>query len=150
MTLHCTMTELRGLVRTQLGESKRRTMTQDDIDDFARLTGDKQWIHIDQARAADSPFGSTIIHGYLTLALLGQFWGDVLKVTDSTSVLNYGLDRVRFLSPVPVLSRLYMTGTIVDVRDIRGALRLYAEIEIRVEGQVRPAVAATSILQFSC
>src|SRR5947199_380750 len=104
---------------THLGYSDWLEITQDRIDGFADATGDHQWIHVDPERAKDGPFGTTIAHGYLTLALTNLLLPQLLQVPGATMGINYGTDRVRFPAPVPVGSRIRMSSELVDVTDIR-------------------------------
>jgi acyl dehydratase len=113
----------------ELGPSGWIEVPQERIDAFAEATDDRQWIHVDPARAADGPFGTTVAHGYLTLSLLVPIGYELMPVEDARLVVNYGLDRVRFPAPVPAGSR------------VRGLLRIGEST--RVEGGVQVAVAAT-------
>src|SRR5262245_40472249 len=102
-----TLAELRGLVGQEIAVSDWRSVTQAMIDDFANVTGDRQWIHIDPDRArAESPYGTTIAHGFLTLSLLSWLLGESIAIRDVKRLINYGLNRVRFPSPVPAGARL--------------------------------------------
>ena len=100
------MSDLPAHAGEVLGHSPWRTITQDDVDTFARLTGDEQWIHIDPERAQAGPFGGTIVYGYLTLSLTTLFLDQVVTVDGAGLVLNYGSNRVRYPSPVPVGSQV--------------------------------------------
>ncbi|OLT31661.1 dehydratase [Actinomadura sp. CNU-125] len=112
--------ELLGLVGTELGASEPRVVTQDDVDRFADVTGDHQWIHVDVERAEAGPFGGTIVHGFLTLALVPRLLEDVLTIESFSMGINYGLDRVRFVKPLP-------PGTeIQGVAELTSAVRLPA------------------------
>ncbi|MGO4205207.1 MaoC family dehydratase [Rhodococcus sp. TAF43] len=106
MAVFTSLDELRSAVGTDLGASDWVTVSQNRIDTFADCTEDRQWIHIDPVRAADGPFGGPIAHGYLTLSLLSRFFDDLIRVENVTAAVNYGLDRVRFPSPVPGGSRV--------------------------------------------
>lgn len=150
--MRLTIGEMSSLVGAELASEVPVTVAQADIDAFAAASGDGQWIHVDPDRAAEGPFGGTIVHGYLMLSLLGGFWTRMLDVTDATEGLNYGLDRVRFLRPVPVDSEVSMHARIREVRALReprvGA-RVYADVELRLRDEERPAVVAATILQYS-
>lgn len=100
--------ELPAHVGELIGRSAWRTITQTEMDAFADITGDKQWIHVDPVRAAESPFGSTIVHGYFTLALAPAFLADVLEISGFAHGVNYGLNKVRFPSVCSVGSRVRM------------------------------------------
>lgn len=143
-----TFDELPGLVGRDLGESSSIEITQERIDEFARAANDDQWIHTDPERAKDGPFGTTIAHGFLTLSLVIPFWSELFDVDGVTTKINYGLDRVRFTSPVPVGSRVSMRSTITAVEEIKGSMQITTTNEIRVEGQERPAVIAEFIARF--
>ena len=122
MTTTTTMAELPGLVGTELGSSEWFEVTQEAVNHFAEATGDHQWIHVDVERAkAESPFGGPIAHGYLTLSLLAPMSAEVLVVTDTVMGVNYGLNKVRFPSPVPVGSKVRLTATLADARRRRPA-----------------------------
>jgi acyl dehydratase len=110
------------------------------IDTFADATDDHQWIHVDPERAKDGPFGATIAHGFLTLSLFIPLWSAMFDVEGVTSKLNYGLDRVRFTSPVKVGSRVRLTATITAVEEVKGGVQLTTSGVIEIEGQERPAV----------
>lgn len=136
--------EVKGLVGTTLGPSEWRVVTQDRIDTFADATDDHQWIHTDPQRAKDGPFGAPIAHGFLTLSLLIPMWSELFGVEGATTKVNYGLDKVRFTSPVPVGSRIRMSITITDVQEVKGnGLHIVVDATIEIEGQERPALVAT-------
>ena len=135
--------EVPGLVGRNLGYSEYRVVTQDQVDTFADATDDHQWIHVDPERAKDGPFGAPIAHGFLTLSLLIPMWTELFDVTGAGTKVNYGLDKVRFTSPVKVGSRIRMTVTIADVQEVKGnGLHVVADATIEIEGEERPAVVA--------
>ncbi|WP_218221802.1 MaoC family dehydratase [Nesterenkonia sp. Act20] len=141
--------DARSMAGTDLGQTAWREITQDMINTFADATDDQQWIHVDPERAKDGPFGAPIAHGFLTLSLIIPFWGELFDVTDVSTKLNYGLDKVRFTAPVPVGSRVRMHGTIRDVEEVKGGgLHLVVDATFEVEGQERPAVVATFLARF--
>jgi acyl dehydratase len=135
-----TLDELPGLVGVELEPSGWLEVTQKMIDTFADATDDHQWIHVDPERAKDGPFGATIAHGFLTLSLFIPLWSAMFDVEGVTSKLNYGLDRVRFTSPVKVGSRVRLTATITAVEEVKGGVQLTTSGVIEIEGQERPAV----------
>jgi acyl dehydratase len=142
-----TLEELRGLGETPLGESDWLVIDQERVNGFADVTEDHQWIHVDQERAAKGPFGTTIAHGYLTLSLVPRLLEGLLVVTDQVRGTNYGIDRARFTSPVPVGSRVRMSGRIVEVRPRPdGGVQYKVGVELQVEGQERPALVAEILL----
>jgi acyl dehydratase len=138
---------LPALVGTSLGHSPWTVMTQERIDAFAELTGDHNFIHVDPARASETPYGATIAHGFLTLSLLAPIT-QRLNVTDVTLRINYGLDRVRFPAPLKVGGRFRGTATVAEVTQIEGGAHVKVEASIEVEGQDKPAVAAECLLRF--
>jgi acyl dehydratase len=140
--------ELPGLVGHDLGVTDYVEITQKQIDTFADATNDHQWIHTDPERAKDGPFGTTIAHGFLTLSLVIPFWGELFDVEGVSSKVNYGLDRVRFTSPVPVGSRVRMHSVIEAVEEVKGGVQLTTSNTIEIEGQERPAVVAVFIARF--
>ena len=136
--------EVKNLVGKSLGHSAWREITQEQVNTFADATDDHQWIHVDPERAAEGPFGAPIAHGFLTLSLLIPMWSELFDVTGVKTKVNYGLDKVRFTSPVKVGSRIRMTVTITDVQEVKGnGLHLVADGTIEIEGEERPAVVAT-------
>lgn len=141
--------EVKGLAGTNLGHSAWRTITQEQVNTFADATDDQQWIHVDPERAAEGPFGAPIAHGFLTLALLIPMWTELLEVTGVKTKVNYGLDKVRFTSPVKVGSRVRMTVTVTDVQELKGnGVHLVVDAVIEIEGEERPAVVATFLNRF--
>ena len=149
MTTTTTMAEVSGLVGQELGTSEWFEVTQDRVDTFADATGDHQWIHVDVERAkAESPFGGPIAHGYLTLSLLVPLFAQVLAVTDTAMGVNYGLNKVRFPSPVPVGSRVRLTATLKDVTPFTGGLQLTFSAVIEREGSEKPACIAEPVYRY--
>ena len=140
--------DLPGLVGEQIVTSSWRTVSQADIDAFGELTGDRQWIHADPDAAADGPFGTTIAHGYLTLALIGGFWAIAFDVVDAPTKINYGMDRVRFVTPVAVGARVRLRSRLTEVVRRRSGLRLYVDQTIELEHGDRPALVARCIYDF--
>ena len=141
--------EVKNLVGKSLGHSAWREITQEQVNTFADATDDHQWIHVDPERAKEGPFGAPIAHGFLTLSLLIPMWSELFDVTGVKTKVNYGLDKVRFTSPVKVGSRIRMTVTITDVQEVKGnGLHLVADGTIEIEGEERPAVVATFLNRF--
>jgi acyl dehydratase len=142
-----TFEELRELGEVPLGESGWLVVDQDRVNGFADVTEDHQWIHVDPARATAGPFGTTIAHGYLTLSLVPRLLEEVIVVTDQVRGTNYGIDRARFTSPVPVGSRVRLAGRLLEVRPRPdGGLQYKLAVELEVEGQDRPALVAEIVL----
>ncbi len=142
-----TIDELTGLTGATLGPSRRIQVTQEMIDVFADTTEDRQWIHVDPDRAALGPYGTTIAHGYLTLALLAPFVDDLLNIDFATGLVNYGLDRVRFPSAVPAGSTLYATARIDAVDAIANGHQVTTTIVVHREGFEKPACVARNLIR---
>jgi acyl dehydratase len=134
--------ELKAAVGEQLGTSDWVTVEQKQIDTFAEATGDHQWIHVDAEKAKEGPFGGTIAHGYLTLSLLPVFSAQVYKVENVKMGINYGLNKVRFTSPVPVNSRLRGSFELLEVSEVKDALQVVNKVTVEIEGSERPACVA--------
>ncbi|HYM56867.1 MAG TPA: MaoC family dehydratase [Solirubrobacteraceae bacterium] len=137
--------ELRNAEGETLGTSDWHEVTQSDIDAFADVTGDHQWIHVDPERAKDTPFGGTIAHGYYTLALAARFSEQIFKLEGFAFGLNYGLDRVRFPAPLPVGSKVRMVAKVAAVEDIPGGAQLRLELTFEREGGDKPVCVAESL-----
>jgi len=137
--------ELKSLVGSQLGVSDWLTVDQNRIDQFAVVTGDDQWIHVDSKRAAAGMFGSTVAHGFLTLSLLPFFIRSSHKINGARMSVNYGLNRVRFPAPVPVNSRLRAHFKLLSFEPIEGGVQLITEVTIEREGHLKPVCVAESV-----
>lgn len=132
--------ELKG---KSLGKSQWLRITQDEVNEFARLAGDTQWIHVDPERAATGPFGACVAHGQFTLSLAGGRFFHELDCTTAKSCINYGLDRVRFPAPVRVGRQVRAEALIQDAERLgESGVQLYVRISVEVEGKERPACAA--------
>ncbi|GAA1079879.1 MaoC family dehydratase [Tsukamurella spumae] len=140
--------ELLGMVGQTLGTTEWVSIDQDRIDLFADATDDHQWIHVDPERAAKGPFGGTIAHGYLTLSLAPVLLQEALVVEEYSAALNYGLDKVRFPSPVPVGSRLRATVGLVSAQDKKGAIEAVFRLTYEVDGAERPACIADTVVLY--
>ncbi|WP_448612807.1 MaoC family dehydratase [Modestobacter sp. URMC 112] len=148
MTTTTTIAELPSLKGEELGTSDWIEVTQERVNTFADATDDHQWIHVDVDRAkAESPFGGPIGHGYLTLSLLIPMWSQVLTVSDATMAVNYGLNKVRFPSPVPVGSKIRLTASLKDVEEVSGGLQLTATAVIEAEGATKPVCIAEPVFR---
>ena len=143
-----TLDDLRPLVGTSLGSSEWVEIEQTRIDTFADATDDRQWIHVDPHRAKDGPFGTTIAHGYLTLALLIPMWTQILDVKKVSTKVNYGLGKVRFPAPVPVGSKLRATATLAALDDIKGGVQITIDAVIERDGSDKPVCIAQPIFRF--
>ena len=125
----------------EIGTSEWLTVDQDRINQFADATLDHQWIHVDVERAkAESPYESTIVHGYLTLSLLPYFWNQIIKVNNLKMLVNYGMDKMRFGQAVPVGSRLRMVTKLHEIANLRGICKASIAFKIEIEGQRKPAL----------
>ncbi len=147
MTVELTLVELAGSAERDLGSSDWHRVEQDQIDGFANATGDHQWIHVDPARAADGPFGRTVAHGYLTLALLPFLLSQVLRVTDMRTRINYGTDKVRFTAPVPSGSEVRVKARLLSSQPRGDGLVYKLAVEIEVKGEPKPALVG-EVLYF--
>lgn len=139
---------LRASAGRDLGVSDWLEITQERVDRFAEATGDHQWIHVDPVRAATGPFGGTIAHGYLTLALTNLFLPQLIEVRGVKMGVNYGTNRVRFPAPVRVGKRVRARARVVAAEDVKGGVQLSIEITIEVEGLDRPACVVESLSRF--
>lgn len=137
--------ELRAAVGEHLGYSSWHEVTQERIDQFAEATGDHQWIHVDPERAKDGPFGSTIAHGYLTLSMVPMLVWEVYRVDGVKMGVNYGTDKVRFPTPVPVGSKVRAGVELTAVDDIPLGVQVTAKVTVEIEGVQKPAMVAQTI-----
>jgi len=133
---------------TDLGRSRSFLVDQSRIDAFADLTEDHQWIHVDRVLAAKSQFGSTIAHGYLTLALVAPVISELLVVQDCAFAVNYGLDKVRFPAPLPSGSMVTGDARIVDATGQPGSVQVVVRVEMRSDAAPRPVCVANSVIRF--
>jgi len=138
---------LSALLGAKLGPTGWTEMTQAQVDQFADLTDDHNFIHVDPERARQSPFGGTIAHGFLTLALIAPVT-QLIEVTDAKASINYGMDKVRFPAPLPVGKRWRAVAEVLEVTEVRGGMQLKVVASVEVEGADRPAVAAEVLLRY--
>jgi acyl dehydratase len=140
------LAELTALVGQEVAVSDWITVTQEQVNLFAEATGDHQWIHVDVERAKAGPFGGPIAHGFLTLSLLPRFFESALEVRNTGMGVNYGLNKVRFTSPVPVGSRLRGRMTLLACEPIAGnGVQLTWQVTVEREGSDKPACVAESL-----
>ena len=132
-------------VGQDLGVTDYITIDQKRIDTFADATGDHQWIHVDPVKAKDGPFGATVAHGYLTLSLLAGFFDRALKVKNVRMGINYGLNKVRFMGPVPSGSRLRVRIALLGSEPIERGLQMAWKCTIEREGEAKPVCVAESL-----
>ncbi|MEU9780134.1 MaoC family dehydratase [Streptomyces phaeochromogenes] len=140
--------ELKKLAGSDLGTSEWIEVTQERINTFADATGDHQWIHVDEEKAKEGPFGAPIAHGYLTLSLFIPLFTELLDVQGVTTKVNYGLNKVRFPSPVKVGSRIRLVGKLADVEDVPGGVQITVDGTIEIEGAPKPAAVLQSLSRF--
>ncbi len=131
-----------------LGPTDWLLIDQDRVNGFAEVTGDHQWIHVDPDKAKDGPFGGTIAHGYLTMSLANFFLPDLIEVRGFSHAVNVGADRLRFLSPVKVGSRIRAAGEIMTVEEIKGAVQSVVRVTIEIEGSEKPACVIDTISRY--
>jgi acyl dehydratase len=139
--------ELKQAEGEELGVSDWHRITQADIDAFADVTGDHQWIHVDPERAKDTPFGGTIAHGYFTLSLAPRFNEQILKMDGFAMAINYGLNKVRFPAPVPVDSQVRMRARLAELSEISGGAQMIMELTFEREGGDKPVCVAESVVR---
>jgi acyl dehydratase len=133
----------------ELGTSDYLKITQEQIDKFADATLDHQWIHTDQEKAQkESPFKNTIAHGYLTLSVLPYLWGQVVEVKNNKMMVNYGVDNLKFITPVLVDSELRLKASLKSLVNLRGTSKAVLDISIEIKGQKRPALQAEIIFLY--
>lgn len=142
--------ELKGLAGQEVGTSDWFEVTQSRIDDFAETTLDRQWIHVDPVRAKkESPFRTTIAHGFLTLSFMSYLISQTVKVSgDFKMGINYGLNRVRFPAPVPAASRIRARVVLQSLQEVSGGVQLIWSVTIEVEGASKPALVAEWIIRY--
>ncbi|MDG5802380.1 MaoC family dehydratase [Streptomyces ossamyceticus] len=140
--------ELKKLAGSDLGTSEWIEVTQERINTFADATGDHQWIHVDPEKAAEGPFGAPIAHGYLTLSLFIPLFTELLDVEGVSTKVNYGLNKVRFPSPVKVGSKIRLVGKLASVEDVPGGVQITVDGTIEIEGAPKPAAVLQSLSRF--
>jgi acyl dehydratase len=143
------LADLEAAIGQEIGPTEWFTVDQSRINGFADDTEDHQWIHVDPERAATGPFGTTVAHGFLTLSLVPYFSSQLRSVEGVRMGINYGLDRVRFPTPVPVGSRLRARSTLISLDKVgEGAVQLVNRVTIEVEGNAKPACVADTVSRF--
>jgi acyl dehydratase len=135
-------------VGTELGPTEWLTISQSRIDQFAEATEDRQWIHVDVDRAKTGPFGGTIAHGYLTLSLCAHFLSQLAEVHGISMGINYGIDKARFIAPVPAGSRVRATGALIDVTEVTGGVQAVVRITVEIEGGTKPAAVVDTVSRY--
>lgn len=148
MKIFQTLSDVAGCVGQEVATSDWITITQQQVNLFAEATGDHQWIHVDPEKAAAGPFGSTIAHGFLTLSLMPKFFETSFQILDSRMGVNYGLNKVRFMAPVPVGSRLRAHMKLLAAEPIDpSGLQMTWEVTVEREGLVKPVCVAEFLLR---
>jgi acyl dehydratase len=148
-TVFATPDALLDAVGRDLGTTGWVEITQDRVDQFADATGDHQWIHTDPARAAaESPYGGTIAHGYLTLAMTNLFLPDLIEVQAMSMGINYGADKVRFPAPVVVGSKVRGRGQLASAHEIEGGVQTTIVITVEIDGSPKPACVVESLSRW--
>jgi acyl dehydratase len=145
-----TITGLQGLREAEgetLGTSGWHEVNQKDIDAFADVTGDHQWIHVDPERAKDTPFGGTIAHGYYTLSLAPVLTNEIFSMDGFAFAVNYGLNKVRFPAPVPVGSKVRATAKVAKLDDVPGGAQMTLELTFEREGGEKPVCVAETLVR---
>jgi acyl dehydratase len=142
------VSDLPTLAGKDLGRSRWVEITQQQIDQFAELTGDKQWIHVDPDRARTGPFGATLAHGFFQLSLSTVLLYELLEVEGASQILNYGLNRVRFPSPTPVNSRIRMAMVCTDVAKVSGGYQVTFGLTFEREGGTKPTCVAELLFRY--
>src|SRR6266550_9374826 len=148
MTKTIEVKDLKAHAGEHLGQSDWHEITQDQVNMFADATRDHQWIHVDPERAKSGPFGGTIAHGYLTMSLAPALLAEVWRVDGMKMGLNYGINKLRFPSPVPVGSKLRVGATLADVEDVSGGAQGTLELTFEIEGKDKPACVAEVVYRY--
>ena len=141
--------ELKKMVGQEVGVSDWHAVTQQAINLFADATLDHQWIHIDVERAKrESPFGGPIAHGYYTLSLAPYLLANVFDVAEKKMGVNYGLNKLRFMAPVPIPSRVRVRAALAQIEEIKGGVQATLNLQFEVEGKNKPACVAEAIYRY--
>ena len=146
----CVMTiaDASTYARRRIGPTEWQQMTQERVNQFAEVTGDHNFIHVDPARAQKTPFGGTIAHGYLTLSLLGPISQQLLVVSDAATSINYGLNKLRFPAPLPVGADFRGVGELLEITPIDKGIQVAATFTVEVKGASKPALVAECLFRY--
>lgn len=139
---------IRALAGKEWGAGEWLEITQARIDQFADATDDHQWIHVDPERAKSGPFGASIAHGFLTLSLIPALGRDIVRVEGIKMAINYGLNRVRFPSPVRVGSRVRARTRNLSISDVEGGVQVVNEVTVEIDGELKPACVAETVSRY--
>jgi acyl dehydratase len=140
--------DLLGATGRDLGTTDWITISQARINQFADATEDHQWIHVDEERAKAGPFGGTIGHGYLTLSLCAYFLGQLATVSGISMGINYGIDKARFIAPVPAGAKVRGRGEVVSVTEVAGGVQAVVRITVELEGSEKPAAVVDTVSRY--
>ena len=140
--------DLAAHVGAELGHTEWREMTQERVNQFADVTDDHNFIHVDPERAKDTVFGGTIAHGFLTLSMLAPISQQLLNVTGTKASINYGTDKVRFPAPLPVGAQFRGSGVLTEVSEVRGGVQAKATFTIEVKDSPKPALVAECLFRY--
>lgn len=143
-----TPNDMLGTEGQTLGTSEWMEIDQDRVNMFADATGDHQWIHVNREMAEQSPFGTTIAHGFLTLSLLPMLMKETYTINKVAMGINYGCNKVRFINPVKVGSRVRVTSEVVSVEEAGGGIQLVVKSTIEIEGEEKPACVAETVTRL--
>ncbi|KAB2370611.1 MaoC family dehydratase [Actinomadura montaniterrae] len=140
------LAEIKALAGQDLGHSAWLDITQERVNTFADATDDHQWIHTDPEKAKDGPFGAAIAHGYLTLSLVIPLFNDLLDIQGTKMSINYGLEKVRFPSPVRVGAKIRLAGKVAEVTDVPGGgVQMVCDFTVEIDGEAKPACVAQAV-----
>ena len=139
---------LMGQEGLKIGPSDWMDMTQERVNIFAEATGDHQWIHVDVERSKKGPFGAPIAHGYLTLSLAAKLMPEILEIKGMKMGINYGTEKVRFLNPVKVGSRIRGHGEFLEIKEVTGGYQSTLRVTIEIEGEEKPACVVDTISRY--
>jgi acyl dehydratase len=142
------LNELAAAEGSKLGPTEWMEVTQDRVNTFADATDDHQWIHVDPDKAASGPFGGTIAHGLLTLALVPHFSHQLYTVENITMAVNYGYDKVRFITPVKVGAKVRARAEVTSVKQLEGAAQSTMAVTVEIEGSDKPAAVVEQIIRY--
>lgn len=141
--------DLAAFLNKEIGVSDWHTITQEQINQFADATLDHQWIHIDAERAkTESPFKSTIAHGYLTVSMLTHLWLQIVEVRNVKLMVNYGIESLKFNESVPVNSKIRLRATLVDIVNLRGITRAKMKAVLEIDGKKKPAYESVIVFLY--
>jgi len=140
--------DLPTIVGQTFGPSSWREVTQAEVETYAQLSGDTNPVHLDPVFAAGSPFGGTIVHGYLTLGLVVPLMAEVFEVTGVGVGINYGIDRLRFPAPLLVGGRIRVLGEVLSVEDVAGGYQVAPRVTFEIEGGAKPACVVDMVLRY--